>query len=79
MYHGKTAGGLEIIINPAHVAAATCNDDRVSVELVTGKTYNFPTSTWPEICAALNVAIPENGNTDTQTAPAPKTFKPLFG
>ena len=53
MLHTKTTGNVEIIINPAHIAAATVNCDNARVELANGTTYNLPTAAWEEIKKAM--------------------------
>ena len=58
----RTKSGIEVIINPAHVAAASVNADETRVELSTGKTYTLPVAAWPEVKKSLN-----GGNDQIQT------------
>jgi hypothetical protein len=53
MLHTKTVAGIEIIINPAHIAAAMVNCDSARIELANGTTYNLPTAAWEEIKKAM--------------------------
>ena len=53
MLHAKTIAGVEIIINPQHVAAVMVNCDSARVELASGSTYNLPTAAWEEIKKAM--------------------------
>ena len=53
MLHAKTVAGIEIIINPAHVAAVMVNCDSARIELASGSTYNFPVTAWEEIKSAM--------------------------
>ena len=49
MLHTKTIAGVEIIINPKHIAAAMVNCDSARIELASGTTYSFPAAAWEEI------------------------------
>ena len=53
MLHAKTISGIEILINPAHVAAAMVNCDSARVEMASGTTYSFPAAAWEEIKNAM--------------------------
>jgi len=87
MFTTFTKAGVEIILNPAHIAAVTHNPDECRVELCTGKTYSLPAQDWPKVRAALNgdqspqpapsPAWIKEQNDDHNTKP-PKTFTPLY-
>ncbi len=88
MFTTQTRAGIEILINPAHVADVLNTPDGPELTMSYGKKYCLPREEYPIIRAALNgngetaphstPAWVKDWNDEHNTAPRVKRFTPLY-